>query len=158
MMPPSMIVIKSRELVAQFQNDGMANTTMTTTTTNTQEWMDRKLQELQRRCKLRQLPSHALQAPLRHVTVVVATNDGDGDGDGDDILETKPICRYHNYHKDGCSRYQNNNNNIPCPLDHDHCHWCLEYGHVARTCPHVVVVVAATAAATVGQEQVQGES
>ncbi|GFH55078.1 hypothetical protein CTEN210_11554 [Chaetoceros tenuissimus] len=39
-----------------------------------------------------------------------------------------PICRYHNYHKDGCSKGNE------CDLDHVHCHYCLEPGHKAKDC------------------------
>jgi precorrin-6B methylase 2 len=63
------------------------------------------------------IPSHPLKAPLRYVT-------------DRDI----PICRYHNYHKDGCSKYSNGS----CLLDHDHCHLCLENGHIARQCPKII--------------------
>ena len=39
-----------------------------------------------------------------------------------------PICRYHNYHKNGCSKGNE------CDLDHAHCHYCLEPGHKAKDC------------------------
>lgn len=39
-----------------------------------------------------------------------------------------PICRYHNYHQDGCSKGNE------CELDHAHCHYCLEPGHKAKDC------------------------
>lgn len=109
-MCPILVVIKSREFFTQLNDEGV---TTSAATMSGAEWMDTKLQRLNRHCKM--IPSHPLQAPLRHV------------------VEEKPICRYHNYHKDGCKRYRNANN--PCPLDHDHCHWCLEKGHVARHCP-----------------------
>ena len=38
-----------------------------------------------------------------------------------------PICRFHNYHPDGCKRSE-------CQYDHEHCHWCLKAGHVALNC------------------------
>jgi len=44
---------------------------------------------------------------------------------------SKPICRYHNYHKDGCKRYKTDES---CPLDHTFCHWCLQPGHIALDC------------------------
>jgi SAM-dependent methyltransferase len=59
------------------------------------------------------IPSHPLKAPLRYVTD-----------------REKPICRYHNYHKDGCSKFPSGR----CTLDHDHCHLCLQPGHVAKQC------------------------
>ena len=114
-MMPILVVIKSREFFTQVKDEGV-----TTSTINGAEWMDSKLQQLNRHLKM--MPSHPLQAPLRHV------------------VEEKPICRYHNYHKDGCKRYRNESK--PCPLDHDHCHWCLEKGHVARHCPLLVTATA----------------
>ena len=43
------------------------------------------------------------------------------------VDEKTPICRYYNYHKNGC--HQSN-----CPYDHNHCHWCLQRGHIASNC------------------------
>ncbi len=42
-----------------------------------------------------------------------------------------PICRFHNYHPDGCKRL---NDSRKCPYDHEHCHWCKQTGHVALNC------------------------
>lgn len=42
-----------------------------------------------------------------------------------------PICRFHNYHPDGCKR---RNGGRDCPYDHEHCHWCGQIGHVALNC------------------------
>mmetsp|Transcript_6970 Transcript_6970/g.15373 ORF Transcript_6970/g.15373 Transcript_6970/m.15373 type:complete len:499 (-) Transcript_6970:692-2188(-) len=39
-----------------------------------------------------------------------------------------PICRFHNYHSDGCKKGDD------CDFDHKHCHWCRKPGHVARNC------------------------
>jgi len=39
-----------------------------------------------------------------------------------------PICRYHNYHKDGCRKGES------CPFDHTVCHWCFTPGHIALHC------------------------
>ena len=48
-----------------------------------------------------------------------------------------PICRYHNYHKDGCKLYNDRETlGTVCPLDHDYCHSCLQKGHVAKNCPN----------------------
>jgi Putative methyltransferase len=44
-----------------------------------------------------------------------------------------PICRYHNYHAHGCFKFSNENA-ASCPFDHEHCHWCLEPGHIALQC------------------------
>jgi Methylase involved in ubiquinone/menaquinone biosynthesis len=38
-----------------------------------------------------------------------------------------PICRYYNYHKNGCIKSD-------CTNDHVHCHWCLKPGHIALHC------------------------
>lgn len=83
---------------------------------------------------------HPLKAPL-----VLSPRDG-----------KTPICRYHNYHREGCKWYihnhgntkcnanknKNNSNNTngsapSCPFDHDHCHACLQLGHVAKDCPGI---------------------
>jgi len=40
-----------------------------------------------------------------------------------------PICRYFNYHKNGCKKSK-------CEFDHEHCHWCLQKGHIALHCTH----------------------
>lgn len=42
-----------------------------------------------------------------------------------------PICRYHNYHREGCKKGER------CPFEHAVCHWCLRPGHVARSCEDV---------------------
>lgn len=42
-----------------------------------------------------------------------------------------PICRYHNYHPQGC-KYKDE-----CKFDHWHCHWCLQKGHMALNCTFV---------------------
>ena len=39
------------------------------------------------------------------------------------------ICRFHNYDATrGCKR------GAACPLDHEHCHYCLQAGHAAHAC------------------------
>jgi SAM-dependent methyltransferase len=59
------------------------------------------------------LPRHPLQAPKMLSPVDNKT----------------PICRYHNYFKDGCGKGD------ICPYDHEHCHLCLKTGHIATECP-----------------------
>jgi hypothetical protein len=59
------------------------------------------------------LPRHPLQAPKMLSPVD----------------NTTPICRYHNYFKDGCGKGD------ICPYDHEHCHLCLKTGHIATQCP-----------------------
>mmetsp|Transcript_23698 Transcript_23698/g.68180 ORF Transcript_23698/g.68180 Transcript_23698/m.68180 type:complete len:456 (+) Transcript_23698:38-1405(+) len=56
--------------------------------------------------------SHPLKAPLALSPVDDAT----------------PICRFHNYHPEGCKKGES------CDFDHEHCHYCLKKGHVARDC------------------------
>ena len=64
---------------------------------------------------IQKLPKHPLKAPMR----------------SSPLDNTTPICRFHNYHANGCARFRNN----ACPYDHAHCHLCLQLGHVARDCP-----------------------
>lgn len=42
-----------------------------------------------------------------------------------------PICRYHNYHREGCKKGER------CPFEHAVCHWCLRPGHVALRCDDI---------------------
>jgi SAM-dependent methyltransferase len=63
------------------------------------------------------LPHHPLQA-----SKMLSPVDG-----------TTPICRYHNYFKDGCAKGE-----ALCPFDHDHCHLCLQKGHIATQCPSLL--------------------
>jgi SAM-dependent methyltransferase len=63
------------------------------------------------------LPHHPLQAPK-----MLSPKDG-----------TTPICRYHNYFKDGCAKGE-----ALCPYDHEHCHLCLLPGHIATQCPSLL--------------------
>ena len=104
---PMMLVIKSRELVNLIQEE-CPNVGGNGLIANGATWIRKKLHQLSRT-----IPSHPLQAPMRSVH------------------RDTPICRYHNYHKDGCIRYTSGR----CNLDHDHCHLCLQSGHVARLCP-----------------------
>jgi hypothetical protein len=49
-----------------------------------------------------------------------------------------PICRYHNYHPDGCTKFNKSKNSfddLQCQYDHEHCHWCQAAGHIALNCP-----------------------
>lgn len=67
-------------------------------------------------------PRHPLQAPRRILPLVQKSNNHPG--------ESRAICRYHNYHPEGCAKHADGR----CPYDHDHCHLCLQVGHVARNC------------------------
>jgi SAM-dependent methyltransferase len=101
---PRLVVIKSRELVQSMQ----ATATIDPTTgliQNGDDWF-------QTHKTRRAIPKHPLRAPL-----VLSPKDG-----------KTPICRYHNYHKQGCKKDE-------CALDHDHCHACQQLGHIARECP-----------------------
>ena len=92
----------------------------------------------ERSCTPYTFPKHALKAPLRLSPVD----------------QTTPICRYHNYHRKGCRRWLQQQGKVrsdsttafgvdskmkvneeKCPFDHEHCHWCLNKGHVALDCP-----------------------
>lgn len=54
-----------------------------------------------------------------------------------------PICRYHNYHSDGCKKFNKRKStatatdydDLECQYDHEHCHWCQGVGHIAVNCP-----------------------
>ena len=51
-----------------------------------------------------------------------------------------PICRYHNYHPEGCIKFNKSKSSAAdetkeCLFEHDHCHWCLAAGHIALNCP-----------------------
>jgi hypothetical protein len=73
------------------------------------EWFQNRLQV----AVTATLPRHPLQAPKMLSPVD----------------NTTPICRYHNYFKDGCGKGK------ICPYDHGHCHLCLKTGHIATQCP-----------------------
>jgi len=101
-----LLVVKSRNAVqdmtsgaAQLEN-GVIETGST--------WFQTKIE-----CSHRvHFPRHPMQAPL----VYSPAN------------STQPICRYHNYHSNGCSK------GSACPFDHEHCHNCSRPQHTAREC------------------------
>ena len=56
--------------------------------------------------------------------------------------DSTPICRYHNYHPDGCKKFHKRKDvktakedKVQCQYDHEHCHYCQQIGHVALDCP-----------------------
>jgi hypothetical protein len=57
--------------------------------------------------------------------------------------DSTPICRYHNYHQDGCKKFHKRKDLETaeevqvqqCQYDHEHCHYCQQIGHVALDCP-----------------------
>lgn len=130
-----MVIVKSRALVRQLQTDCELKNPITDANTTTNaipsldtttgivsrgtEWFLATQQKLslERKNRFEQRFKHPLKAPK-----VLSPVDG-----------ITPICRYHNYHKDGCKLHKDLGTH--CPLDHDHCHFCLEKGHLAKNCP-----------------------
>jgi hypothetical protein len=102
---PRLIIVKSRELFHSIKSSASIDEG-TGLIENGSDWFRQRKQQ-------RALPKHPLKAPM-----VMSPKDG-----------TTPICRYHNYHKSGCSKQS------VCPLDHDHCHACQKPGHIAKDCP-----------------------
>jgi SAM-dependent methyltransferase len=110
-----LVVIKSRELHAKLKEEGTTAPDTKGLVNNGSVWIEQQLQRLNRK-----IPSHPLQAPLRR------RHEG----------YPQPICRYHNYHKNGgCKKH---NDGGKCELDHDRCHMCLKEGHIALACPLVM--------------------
>jgi SAM-dependent methyltransferase len=101
-----MIVVKSRELVQSIRSSPITTIIRDDVVLNARRWF------LEQNAK-RAFPKHPLRAPL-----VVSPKDG-----------KTPICRYHNYHKQGCCKGDR------CELDHEHCHACQQLGHIAKDCP-----------------------
>jgi SAM-dependent methyltransferase len=101
---PRLVVIKSRELVQSIKSSSHKIDATTGFIDNGHEWFRLNRQKPA-------LPKHPLKAAL--VMSPVDSN--------------KPICRYHNYHKNGCKKDD-------CAFDHVHCHACLRPGHVAKEC------------------------
>lgn len=102
---PRLVVVKSRELVNSIKSS--RNCTIcpdTGVVENGYDWIRSNYQK-------RAIPKHPLKAAL-----VMSPAD-----------PTIPICRYHNYHKNGCKRDD-------CHYDHKYCHACLQLGHTAREC------------------------
>ncbi|CAJ1952905.1 unnamed protein product [Cylindrotheca closterium] len=100
-----LIVVKSRELAQSIQASASVGEG-TGLVENGNEWFAKHR-------KKRAFPKHPLKAPM-------ATSP-----------KGMPICRYYNYHKEGCSK-------ADCPYDHEYCHFCLKQGHIARNCPTLI--------------------
>ena len=92
---------------------------------------------------LRLLPppryNHPLRAPLAVVPLSMSGNEIEDESlitsslrnnNNNNNNNNIPICRYHNYHKEGCRKGDDE-----CPYNHHYCHWCLIKGHVALNCP-----------------------
>lgn len=106
-LPLRMVIIKSEQLVRALRPRADPSGRIPHGTDWFHQWV--------RTREAAAIPSHPLQAPLRMSP----------------LDANKSICRYHNYHANGCLKNKTND----CPHDHEHCHWCSEPGHVARACP-----------------------
>jgi SAM-dependent methyltransferase len=106
---PRLVVVKSKELVHSIQSIPNVDA-RTGLVPNGDKWFQQ-----QHMITKRAMPKHPLRAPL-----TMSPKDG-----------TTPICRYYNYHKEGCSK-------LNCPFDHVHCHACQQAGHIASQCPTLV--------------------
>lgn len=104
---PRLVVIKNQEMVQRSEqhllitNDGRMQ--------NANVWFQNVYNNT---CNTIWWPPHALQAPM-----VVSPRDG-----------KTPICRYHNYHVNGCKK------GTDCPYCHAYCHACRQPGHTAKAC------------------------
>jgi precorrin-6B methylase 2 len=106
-----LMIVKSRELTKDLSTSKSAECRVdayTGVVENGSTWFIEKTKEEPRHI----LPKHPLQAPM-----VYSPTDS-----------TKPICRYFNFHKDGCAK------GSECLYDHEHCHLCLSSGHKALFC------------------------
>lgn len=116
-------VIKSQELVQELQraqSDGsLALDPSNGVMAGADDWFHDRIASLAHSTTAPSVVSrrrqslHPLRAPL-----VMSPLDG-----------TNPICRYHNYHPEGCKRRSED-----CLLDHEHCHVCRQAGHTAKEC------------------------
>lgn len=123
------IIIKSKELhgslwkelqLVEENNKGSAILLPQLTLEHDEEWLLKKVSSLGNNAsvisgQILKIPSHPRKAPMR-----LSPKDG-----------KTPICRYHNYHANGCSKLKDDE----CPFDHVHCHLCSEKGHIASQCP-----------------------
>lgn len=124
-----MIIVKSEEMISKIQNDLQENSNNSPKRVKLeniisinskgfilygQEWFD--LQYSKIGSNIKQGPPtyvHPFKAPISLSPLDNVT----------------PICRYHNYHKNGCKKGSNE-----CEFDHIHCHWCKMKGHIALEC------------------------
>jgi predicted O-methyltransferase YrrM len=111
---PRLIVVKNQELVHDMLQD-CTTSTSSGKIAGAADWFQQQQQQQVAvdRNETTWWPAHALQAPM-----VLSPRDG-----------VTPICRYHNYHPEGCKK------GTHCPFHHSHCHKCCQPGHAARTCP-----------------------
>jgi SAM-dependent methyltransferase len=102
---PKLIIIKSRELTDALQSSSLTMDAQTGLIDKAHDWFQANRPK-------HVMPKHPKKAPL-----VMSPSD-----------PNKPICRYHNYHKNGCQKND-------CHLDHEHCHFCQKVGHIGKDCP-----------------------
>jgi SAM-dependent methyltransferase len=102
---PRLVIVKSKELVQSIQSIPNVDA-RTGLVPNGDKWFQQHM------ITKRAMPKHPLRAPL-----TMSPKDG-----------MTPICRYYNYHKEGCSK-------LNCPFDHIYCHACQRAGHIALQCP-----------------------
>jgi hypothetical protein len=127
-----LVIVKSREVVSSILSSSLGGSISSTgVIANGSKWYIEAMKDLAHDLRP-SLPKHPLRA-----TMVLSPMDG-----------ATPICRYHNYHKKGCRRHnvtlEKNmedetrpteiDDDCLCPFDHDHCHACLQRGHVAQQC------------------------
>jgi hypothetical protein len=135
---PLMVVVKSRELVAECQQVVMAND-HDGRWNLPHQWLDMKLQQQQ------QQPSSSISSPRPRTSApvgdctnrnrdqcpIIIKHPKDAALAYSPVDHCTPICRYHNYDlKHGCKKQ-----NDGCMFDHEHCHRCLQKGHIALECP-----------------------
>lgn len=109
-------VVKSRTLFAALQAETAKDGGSSPLLFDHNSWFPGQLRTALRAS----MPSHPLQAAKRFVPADSNKEEG----------EAVAICRYHNYHADGCAKHRD----LICPYDHSRCHLCLQKGHIARDC------------------------
>jgi len=107
-----LIIVKSEELIDTFQKY-QPQTPLIGKIHQSHEWWTRVLKlQSSKNTLAPTYYKHPLQAPQvvdTHGTI---------------------ICRYHNFHPDGCARFRDDS----CPFNHYTCHTCRKTGHTAKQC------------------------
>mmetsp|Transcript_715 Transcript_715/g.1313 ORF Transcript_715/g.1313 Transcript_715/m.1313 type:complete len:232 (-) Transcript_715:52-747(-) len=142
-----LVVIKSEELVDQHLLDHLNKTSQPSQSqpqrpmmgkvqdngiiVDGQEWFGQLMHQYHPKTTTIVSPpimyTHPLKAPLVQIIPGIISMDNHDNSSNISIA----ICRYHNYHKQGCRKHSSGK----CTLDHHHCHWCLQTGHIALACP-----------------------
>ncbi|KAL3925533.1 MAG: hypothetical protein SGILL_000351 [Bacillariaceae sp.] len=119
---PRLVMIKSRSLVrAMLADDNLDVDASTGNISDNTPWFHSTLRDLQEQQKKDILQQNSGKIKFKHpVKYPLALSPNDG---------ITPICKYHNYHPDGCKRQSR------CEFDHEHCHACRKPGHRAVDCP-----------------------